>query len=89
MIWASRRNLCRCSGPASAICGDWLNLIATGRPSEAFPEVEEIWLYGKSRPRSCDPVFDAWSKAGYLTTEINWRRIEKAMEAIKAIGGST
>jgi soluble lytic murein transglycosylase len=56
-------------------------LIATGRSEEALPLVEDIWLYGKSRPPACDPVFEAWTAAGYRTTEMNWRRIEKAMEA--------
>ena len=56
-------------------------LIATGKAEQAFPQVAEIWLYGKSRPSACDPVFDAWSKAGHRTTDMNWQRIEKAMEA--------
>ena len=56
-------------------------LISTGRSAEALPLVEDIWLYGKSRPPACDPVFEAWTAAGYRTTEKNWRRIEKAMEA--------
>ena len=56
-------------------------LMATGRSAEALPLVEDIWLYGKSRPPACDPVFEAWTAAGYRTTEMNWRRIEKAMEA--------
>ena len=55
-------------------------LIETGRSDEALPLVEEIWLYGKSRPSACDPVFKAWTAAGYRTNEMNWRRIEKAME---------
>jgi len=56
-------------------------LIATGKAKEAYPQVADIWLYGKSRPSACDPVFEAWTKAGYRTTEMNWRRIEKAMDA--------
>ena len=56
-------------------------LIATGKAAEAYPQVADIWLHGKSQPRACDPVFAAWSKAGYRTPEMNWRRIEKAMEA--------
>ncbi len=56
-------------------------LIATGRSAEAMPLVDDIWLYGKSRPSACDPVFAAWSKAGLRTTQMTWKRIEKAMEA--------
>jgi soluble lytic murein transglycosylase len=56
-------------------------LIATGKADKALPEVAGIWLHGRSRPSACDPVFDAWTKAGHRTTELTWRRIEKAMEA--------
>jgi len=56
-------------------------LIATGQSDQALPQVAEIWLHGKSQPRACDPVFAAWTKAGYRTRELTWQRIEKAMEA--------
>jgi len=56
-------------------------LIATGKPEQAMPEVAEIWLHGKSQPKACDPVFDAWTKAGHRTPDLVWQRIEKAMEA--------
>ena len=56
-------------------------LIATGRSEEALPLVEDIWLYGKSRPSACDPVFEAWEKAGYRTTKLTWQRIALAMAA--------
>ncbi|MDJ0740560.1 MAG: transglycosylase SLT domain-containing protein [Gammaproteobacteria bacterium] len=56
-------------------------LIVTGRKAEAIPQVEEIWLHGKSQPRACDPVFKAWKDAGQRTPERVWQRIEKAMAA--------
>lgn len=56
-------------------------LIATGKADQALPQVSEIWLSGKSQPSACDPVFSAWRKAGYQTTDMSWQRIEKAMEA--------
>ncbi len=62
-------------------CDHLRALIATGKADQAFPQVAEIWLHGKSRPSACDPVFNAWGKAGYRTTDMNWQRIEKAMEA--------
>lgn len=61
---------------------DHLNaLIATGKAQEALPQVPGIWLYGKSRPDACDPVFTAWSGAGKLTGDMVWQRVAKAMEA--------
>ncbi len=55
-------------------------LIHTGRKEQAFSQVEPIWLHGKSRPKACDPVFQAWRKAGLLTTDLVWRRIALAMD---------
>lgn len=54
-------------------------LIHTGKKQRAFSQIEPLWLYGKSRPKACDPVFKAWRQAGLLTTELLWRRIELAM----------
>jgi soluble lytic murein transglycosylase len=56
-------------------------LIDTGRSDEAMPQVADIWLHGRSRPKACDPVFAAWEKAGRRTQALTWQRIEKAMLA--------
>jgi soluble lytic murein transglycosylase len=45
--------------------------------NEALP----LWLYGKSRPESCDPVFNAWRAKGGLTEKLVWDRIYLAIEA--------
>lgn len=44
-------------------------------------EVEELWLTGRPLPGACDPVFDAWRRAGHMTPEKVWARIRLAMEA--------
>ena len=44
-------------------------------------EVEKLWLTGKQLPRSCDPVFAAWQKAGHMTSDMIWVRIRLAMES--------
>ena len=31
-------------------------------------------------PKACDPVFDAWQKAGKLSQSLVWKRIELAMQ---------
>ena len=56
-------------------------LIATGRKTQAFPQVDEIWLHGQSQPDACDPVFDEWRTAGKLTPQLVWARIALAMDA--------
>jgi soluble lytic murein transglycosylase len=68
--------------PTSSIelqCYQLHALIETGKTDQALPKVADIWLYGKSRPRACDPVFAAWTAAGYRTNDMIWQRIEKAM----------
>ncbi len=55
-------------------------LIQTGQKEQAFPEVPALWLYGKSRPKACDPVFQAWQQAGQLTQDLVWQRIALAMD---------
>lgn len=60
---------------------DYLHaLIDSGQQDKAFKLVEPIWIYGDSRPDECTPVFNAWRKAGKLTTELVWKRIELSMQ---------
>jgi soluble lytic murein transglycosylase len=56
-------------------------LLQLGKREQALAEVEPIWLHGESQPDACDPVFDAWRKAGRLTHTLVWQRIELAMSA--------
>jgi soluble lytic murein transglycosylase len=69
------------SRSTSQRCNHLHALIVSGKADLAMPQVDEIWLHGRSQPSDCDPVFDAWSKAGHRTPDLVWRRIEKAMEA--------
>jgi soluble lytic murein transglycosylase len=79
--WSDYLTFYQPSDNISRRCHQLHALIATGRSKQALPQVADIWLHGKSRPRACDPVFKAWAKAGYRTDQMNWARIEKAMEA--------
>ncbi len=56
-------------------------LLRTGRTREALTDVEPLWLSGRSQPKACDPVFEAWRKAGKQTPALTWQRIALAMEA--------
>lgn len=56
-------------------------LIATSKTKLAYEQVPEMWLYGKSRPTACDPVFDAWAKAGKHSDDMIWQRIKLAMDS--------
>jgi soluble lytic murein transglycosylase len=54
-------------------------LIKNGRSDEAYAQVEALWLHGRSRPKACDPVFDAWRQSGKLTPALVWQRLELAI----------
>jgi soluble lytic murein transglycosylase len=54
-------------------------LLNTGRRSEAMDQAATLWLTGSSRPKSCDPLFEAWITSGGLTRDLTWQRIELAM----------
>ena len=43
-------------------------------------EARRLWLTGSRLPPACEPVFQAWKKAGHLTSEMIWARIQLAME---------
>lgn len=55
-------------------------LLATGRGQDAHPQIELLWLTGESLPSACDPVFEAWRRAGQLTAELAWKRFGLAMD---------
>jgi soluble lytic murein transglycosylase len=46
-----------------------------GDKNTAFEGTNELWLYGKSRPAECDPLFDLWAKEGYRTQAMIWSRL--------------
>lgn len=46
----------------------------------AFEGASELWLYGRSRPKECDPLFSEWKKAGFQTQEMIWSRMLLSFE---------
>jgi len=64
---------------ASATCRYHDALRRLGRAEEAWVGAQKLWLIGRSQPRACDPLFDAWRTAGQLTPELTWARIELAI----------
>lgn len=53
----------------------------TGRESEAFHELQSLWLSPRSLPAACDPLFDAWRARDGISPEFAWQRFRLAMEA--------
>ena len=54
-------------------------LLHQGKRTQALAQVGKLWHHGRSRPKACDPVFAAWRRAGGLTPEAVWARLELAM----------
>ncbi|MBK1716775.1 transglycosylase SLT domain-containing protein [Thiocystis violacea] len=79
--WADYARIHRPDASVERRCLYLRALMETGREAEAMPQVETLWLSGRSRPNACDPVFERWSQAGHLTTERIWKRIRLTMEA--------
>jgi soluble lytic murein transglycosylase len=55
--------------------------LAQGDQLAAWEGAERLWIHGKSRPKECDPLFEAWLKADQLSDEVVWARLLKAFEA--------
>ncbi|MFK8047532.1 MAG: transglycosylase SLT domain-containing protein [Halioglobus sp.] len=54
--------------------------LGTGEAAVAWQGAEQLWVYGKSRPKECDPLFNTWLKAGQLTDDVVWARMLKAFD---------
>jgi soluble lytic murein transglycosylase len=50
------------------------------KDAEFFSQVNTLWLAGKSLPKTCDPLLNAWQKAGYRTPELVWQRLALAAD---------
>jgi soluble lytic murein transglycosylase len=55
--------------------------LAQGDQLAAWEGAERLWVHGESRPRECDPLFNAWLKADQLSDEVVWARLLKAFDA--------
>ena len=58
-------------------------LLAGGDQLAAWEGAERLWVHGDSRPKECDPLFNAWLKAGQVSDEVVWARLLKAFDARK------
>ena len=56
-------------------------LINTGNTTEAFADLDIVWLTGQSLPAVCDGVFEVWRKDGGLSDDLVWQRLALAIEA--------
>jgi len=62
-------------------CQRLMHLIkASQEQSGLMNEAGKLWLTGSRLPAACEPVFEAWRKAGHMTADMVWARIQIAME---------
>jgi soluble lytic murein transglycosylase len=55
--------------------------LSAGDTAIAYDGAEGLWVHGKSQPKECDPLFNAWIKAGKLTDDIIWTRLLNTFDA--------
>lgn len=56
--------------------------LENGEPEQSvFRKVTPYWLSSKSQPKVCDPIFENWKAAGFLTSEVALERLILAVKA--------
>lgn len=71
----------------SEVAGNKLNCLRLealhggGFSALALSETKGYWLSKKSMPKSCDPAFARWEKAGLKTDALVWQRMQLALDA--------
>lgn len=78
-LWTTYLLFSHEGGSIEQQCNRLQAMIETGQDREAFKAVKPIWLSGRSRPNSCDPVFERWIATGHLKEKLVWQRISLAM----------
>ncbi|MGB1109796.1 MAG: transglycosylase SLT domain-containing protein, partial [Gammaproteobacteria bacterium] len=77
--WGDYLKFDRPSGNTVRRCTTGYALYKVGRKSEAFDLARDLWLVGKSQPKQCDRLFDAFKAAGALSADLVWDRFELAV----------
>lgn len=82
-LWHSYLSFSQPGGNTEMQCQRLHALLETGKRQQAFASVPNLWLNGNSLPEACDPVLDAWIKAGQLSEELVWQRVALSMKGGK------
>ena len=65
----------------SSNCRYQYALLMKNGDKSVFKDVETLWMTGKDLSSACDPLLNAWAKAGKRTNNLILLRIELAVEA--------
>lgn len=79
-LWLSYLSFHQPGGGITRQCNYLQAQIKGGNKQLAFKEVKPVWLSGRSQPKVCDPVLEAWIAAGHLTESLVWQRFDLAMQ---------
>ncbi|NRB42012.1 MAG: transglycosylase SLT domain-containing protein [Pseudomonadales bacterium] len=80
--WQLYRKFYSDSGIKSQQCTSLLSDLALGEDkTEIYNQTTQLWLSHKSMPNSCNPLFNQWQQAGYLSTSLAWQRFQMAYAA--------
>ncbi|MEO5342741.1 MAG: hypothetical protein H7842_05285, partial [Gammaproteobacteria bacterium SHHR-1] len=74
--WADFLRIWRDTSNIEMQCLHLQALLASDKATQAYKAGARIWLYGDSRPDSCDPVFEQMQQAGKLSRALVWERID-------------
>lgn len=55
-------------------------LMQTDQKQAGYGLMSELWLNGKSLPKSCNTALKLWKRAGCLSTDLLWDRIKLVMK---------
>lgn len=47
---------------------------------QTLKKIEQLWVVGKSQPKSCDKVFREWQSLGFRTDDLVWQRLVLAAD---------
>ena len=73
--WSSLRAISQgVPGNLRLRCYYYQAMLANER-QRALDEARALWLAGRSRPESCDPLFEALEQAGILDDDLIWQRM--------------
>ena len=56
-------------------------LYEVDQAQQAHAAMENLWLTGHSLPAACDPAIASWHRAGRLSNDLVWQRIQLAIGA--------
>ncbi len=62
-------------------CYDIYARYQTTKNPAVLKEAQALWLYGKSRPKACNALFETWIEKDGLSEKLVWDRIGLAMDA--------